>query len=1006
MILIILVALFVAYSARRGLARQALVGWLDARGVAAEAEVGAVGLHRFTGRIRAGPPEDPDFTAEMVDVQYSLAGSWTGRAPGLDVQSVRLIRPVLKVRWRNGALSAGSLDPLIKEFLARPPRPDVRQPLILIEDGLVRLDSPYGPAMLRADGRLQDGKLMRLAARLDPGKFGAGKLSAAVGRGTLGLVTRGDRVDLALDLPVTRLDGAQLAIGEGRLRLAGQVPYPDLKRRRGDGVVALRLIADGARLQASGARLQDSQVTAVFSGRSAGWIETLTLRGAGAVEAQASGAALAGATSGPLRVKLQAQEFAWGRTGGDAASARFRLAVAAERLTQGANRLQDLAGRFEGQGGLDKRGLTVSLRGATTARGSVAALGAARRDDPAELVALKRSLSDFTVTAPDMVVAYRPGDLVTRLAAPARLRPRSGGEARVEALGEAPLFGKGAGAFRLTTGGGGLPKAEVAVQRFGAAQGGLMASTALKLQTSFGIFRDVRIDAAGQLRVAGGAASFQAGRCAQVDVGRVDLETNDVEAVKAQVCQGAAPLLTMFDGGWRLRGQARAGSARVPFLEAQVSDGTGRLDFSGEAAGLRGTASAVTASVADAAATTRFNPIRVAGQAALEAKISRGTFTAADPAGRRLGAAEFQNDGASGRGGMTLDIGELAIAEGELQPAALSPIAAMIGSPARGSGRFTGAFDWTPDGVTSHGELDIERLDFQSPAGAVTGLAGRIDFTNLAPLATAPGQVLKAERIAAAVPLAQPQATFAIQDQLLKVTGGEAAVGGGRLRLEAFDLPLQPNPTWNGVLLVDGVQVKELIANSPFGDRMALEAKVTGRLPFEVSPRGLHIAKGELHAVEPGKLSIRRDALGPVAAAGEVAPAAPGAPPATAPEAPNAFTDFAYQAMENLSFNELSAQVDSLPAGRLGVLFHIKGEHTPPQHQEIRVSAAKLLDRSFLDKPLPLPSGVKVDLTLDTTLNLDQLLDDYFGYQQLRRSDAVQSQNQIKEEAKLPEGQK
>jgi len=143
-------------------------------------------------------------------------------------------------------------------------------------------------------------------------------------------------------------------------------------------------------------------------------------------------------------------------------------------------------------------------------------------------------------------------------------------------------------------------------------------------------------------------------------------------------------------------------------------------------------------------------------------------------------------------------------------------------------------------------------------------------------------------------------------------------------------------------------------------------------------------------AVAPGRLSTRREALtGMTSSGGE--PVAPGqAQPAEAAP-PNAFSDFAYQAMENLAFESLTAEINSLPEGRLGVLFHIKGQNDPPKRQVLRVGISELINRSFLNKPQPLPSGTKVDLTLDTSLNLDQLLGDFAGYQKLRSSAAVQA---------------
>jgi hypothetical protein len=94
--------------------------------------------------------------------------------------------------------------------------------------------------------------------------------------------------------------------------------------------------------------------------------------------------------------------------------------------------------------------------------------------------------------------------------------------------------------------------------------------------------------------------------------------------------------------------------------------------------------------------------------------------------------------------------------------------------------------------------------------------------------------------------------------------------------------------------------------------------------------------------------------------------------------------------MENLAFDTLEASVQSQPDGRLGVLFHIVGRHDPPQRQEIRLGLMDLIRRRFLGRTLPLPSGTGVNLTLDTTLNLDDLLSDYAEFRRLHGSAGVQ----------------
>ena len=94
-------------------------------------------------------------------------------------------------------------------------------------------------------------------------------------------------------------------------------------------------------------------------------------------------------------------------------------------------------------------------------------------------------------------------------------------------------------------------------------------------------------------------------------------------------------------------------------------------------------------------------------------------------------------------------------------------------------------------------------------------------------------------------------------------------------------------------------------------------------------------------------------------------------------QAPNAIQDFAYQAMENLAFDSLDATVNSRPGGRLAVLFHIKGRHDPAVGQEAMVRLDELINGKGFQKPIPLPKGTEIDLTLDTSLNLDDLLKSY-----------------------------
>jgi hypothetical protein len=444
-------------------------------------------------------------------------------------------------------------------------------------------------------------------------------------------------------------------------------------------------------------------------------------------------------------------------------------------------------------------------------------------------------------------------------------------------------------------------------------------------------------------------------------------------------------MLTLADGGWRLAGRAQGVAARAPFLQARVADGAGRVTLAEANGRLQAQASIAGAQVIDAAKDARFNPLRMTGQMRLVHDVWTADLAFAVPAGTKVADARLTHDGRSGAGGVAIDTGPLSFAAGGLQPADLSPLAAPLGSPAQGQARFTGAFEWTKAGAASRGRLQIAGLDFHSPAGQVSGLKGEVAFTSLAPLVAPDGQKLTAERVDAFAPLTQVTASFGLTADALQLAGGEAAVGGGRVRIESLEVPLAPEKPTRGVLLFDGVQLHDMVEASPFGDHVDLDAKVSGRVPFQRQGEAIRIEGGSLKAIQPGRLSIQRAALASVSAEGGVA--APGAE-----EAPttNTAVEFAYQAVEHLAFETLDAAIETRRDGRLGVLFHVIGKYDPPKHQELRLSYFDLIRRTYLNKKLPLPSGTGVNLTLDTSLNLNELLGDYADYERLRGSGAVQ----------------
>lgn len=979
--LALLVGLVALYAARKVIAREVLTGWLRSHGVASQVGVAALGLDRFAGRVSAGDPRAPDFVAGDASVTYGIRGL------GFEVRSATLRGPTLRGRLHDGRLSFGSLDPLIEEFRKKPPQPDTREPRVQIEGGVLLLATDYGLVRLLVDAVVDKGRLVSLKARSDRARLQGRGFAADVGAASATLQTTGERVTLTLDAPLDGVQAGGKAARSARLTLSGDAPYPDLKRKLAVGAVGLHGTFAAQQVTLGGDIFSAPRLAADFRGQSSGWIEDFALAGAATADLNGAAAAVGAARLSAARLSVRAADLRWTRRGGGAVSATPQATVFVRDLAAGGLRVSQVQAEGAGPVSLGPGGIRAATMASLYGRGAWTGLGLPKATDEATVSALKRAAQGFHIAAPAVAVGLEGGVLRLALPQPVRLAADRGGVLTVSSRADMPVLGPGGGALRFALRDGGLPTVDADIQRLNVAGGAVTARGGLKASGSIGLVDGGALEAFGTFQAVNGSLRFTADRCAPVSARRLVFGANDLERLAGRLCSWRGPMFTLAKGDWRLRAQVDGLTADAPFLQARIAGGAGAVTAEQVAGRLGVTALLGDAKVADTAPQTRFEPLKLGATATLADQQWMADLTFSTPGGEPVAKAALHHDTRDGQGGLTADTGVLRFADGGLQPLRLSPLARSLASPVQGQARFVGRVDWTPAGVTSGGALSVPSLDFQSPAGKVSGLKGTVVFSNLAPLTATPGQVLSAESIGAIVPIAGVKASFGLDERALTITGGEAAMGGGRLRVQILHIPLAPDAVTTGVLVVEGVQLHELVEASPFGDRVDLDAKVSGRAPFSSQGGKVRVAGAELHAIQPGRLSINRQALSGVAASGSVsAPAGAAAPVA----ANDTFTDFAYQAMENLAFDKLDATIASRDDGRLGVLAHIVGRHDPPQHQEIKLSLFDLIRRKFLNKPLPLPSDTGVDLTLDTTLNLDDLLKDYGDFQQLHSSRPVQ----------------
>ena len=1008
---VLLILLATLYLNRRAATRQVLIGWLEQQGIEADMRVEQLELDGLVASIRIGDGDNPDVTVERVEVDYAVGAPWSKGGLGVTPTRIRLVRPVVRASVRNGELTFGSLDPLVERFTGRPPRPDSRGPLVLVEGARVRLDTDYGPVAILGDARIDDGKLMRLTARMPATAFRSGDIEARGLQATIDLTTTGDRVALRLAAAAERASAPGYSGDAPRLNLTGDLPYPDLTARRGEGRARIDLRLAATRMTAADAAARDADLHLTFDGQTTGWIETFRIDGAAAADLRAARIDSPDASAATTRLRLTGARTVlardpaglnWRMSGpavltaarasgagldsvglnlsstgltvggrGAAMEAEGPVVLSTDRLNWSDLSLAGVRGATDFDLVSDG-GLRITATGAFNAtRGAWPLFGAPARDDVPELAGMKRALSAFALQAPgfELTTGHSGSRLV--LTRPVTVRPANGGVLTLTPA-PAPIFAAargqaGGGALSLTaTRGQGLPEAAFAVPAWRLTPSGFTATLDGRAALDFGLARGITLETRGELASSASRLTYVAAGCMPLTVERLELDESDVVDIAGDICPVARPLVSIADGRWRAEGAMRGLDAAAPFLALRFRDAEGGFTATGGPAGLGLDARVARAGVEDATTPLRFHPLTASGSARLADEDWTGAFDLSRHS-TVLGRMTLAHDGPAGAGGLTIDAPSIVFTEGGLQPSDLSPLAEFVGSPASGSVAFEGRIDWQAEAEgTSSGRLTIPGLDFTSPAGAVKGLRGIVDFVNLAPLTAAPGQRLTADLLESVAPLTDIELTFGLDKAAMTIQAGDLSAAGGTIRVEPFAVPLDPNQPITGVIVLENVQLGQVIAGAGFGEKVNLDAVVSGRLPF-TSDRvnGIRIAGGTLAAVQPGRLSIAREALSGLEAGGggEAVP-------------PNTVQDLAYQAMENLSFDILSAEVNSLDEGRIGVLFRIRGRHDPPRHQELRISIAEFISREFLDRALPLPSGTGIDLTLDTTLNLNQLIGD------------------------------
>ena len=533
-----------------------------------------------------------------------------------------------------------------------------------------------------------------------------------------------------------------------------------------------------------------------------------------------------------------------------------------------------------------------------------------------------------------------------------------------------PLLTLGAivrGNIALKMEGGGLPAAELTLANFAfsntAATGrAIEAELRTTLSVSTSAFQSAAISGRAHLTEKNKSLALVLDGCANVRLGALVLNgKKDVSAARATLCAGPGQSLFASDeAGWRFGARLTDASADFPVAQAAITNATGLIAMTGASNGrTTGTATLSRGVLVDILKGTRFLPIAISGTAALSEGMWRGRGTLASTRHpTKLGTVAFWHRLADGQGQATIDARGVRFVPDGFAPSDLSPLLASI-ARADGAASFEGRIAWNRRAVTSGGQLDVAGLQFTSPLGGAQNTTTHITFISLLPPETAQDQGIGIDRIEWVSPISAVGAHFHFSTKVIDLSGITAEVAGGTVRIDPLTITVGANQTISGTVRLSQIDLGQLLEQSNLSSKVHAQALLSGTIPFSISSEGVHIKDGYVAATKPGRISIDRTLW----TSGAISS--------------NAMQNFAYQAMENLAFDTLQGHINSLPGGRLGLILHINGRNDPPNAVEARVGLFDLLRGQAFSKPVQLPKGTPIDLTLDTSLNFDELLRAY-----------------------------
>jgi hypothetical protein len=936
-----------AWFDRERIAADVITDYLAARGVQASYDIISLSpREQVIANLVVGDPAKPDFTAKRMAI--SLGVGWAGpEVRGVAIEGARVY-----ARLRDGTFSLGSLDPLV--FTDSDVPPSLPAIDLTIRDGRALLESDYGPVGIKLEG----------AGRLDDG-FAGSVAAVAPGIGTEGcraeratlfgkLVTAAGAPRLAGPLRLTELD-----CGGARLARADIGTIIDLSRDFSSAEGDLRIEGRGAAFAAATGDGLSGTAQISWTGERLALAHDLALVDVALPQGRLARLSAEGAWRGAPDLTRGQWE---GELGGSGLQPGAELDAALGAAAEGTRGtfLAPLIAKARGGTGQALAGARFAAKAMIRHKGSDIAFvlpeAALKSRSGTPVLAISQASAGI---GPDGLTGLKGNILAGGEGLPninGRMEQQPGGGWAMRLV----MAEYAQGANRLA-----IPRLTLRAGADGSfVFDGLLGASG---DLPGGAMRDLVVPLEGRWTPARGLAFGT--RCLPLRFAGLELSGLTFAQQGLTICpDGRGPMLAYDDtltlaartGAISLAGQMGDGPAtlaasalRLRYPEPFALDGFDARIGSGPSE-MRLAAASLTGSLADVpqgrfegasarlgavpfdldamagrwrfadgvlqvdeasfllsdrpeTGEARFNPLGAqnARLTLADNRLSAEASLRHLQAGARVADVMITHDLDTAKGGARLRVPGITF-DKSFQPEDLSMLAKGVIAFADGTVTGDGRIDWQGEDIASTGTFASNGLDFAAAFGPVRGLAGKVVFSDLVNLTTAPDQVVRIAAINPGIEVLDGTVRFDLREgTLLSLRDAHFPFMGGDLRMRPLVMDFSQPEARRYVFEITGLDAATFVAQMELTN-LGATGTFDGTVPvvFDANGNG-RIEGGVLIARAPG---------GNVAYIGELTY-----------ENLGAMGNYAFQALRSLDYRQMSVGLNGDLAGEIITNFDFDG---------------------------------------------------------------------------------